>query len=118
VRMGVRPVVVAVVVGVSGLVIPGVRPRPVMVVFAVVHRAGTSFGVVHPARAMVLPLEGHEGVDRVDRLRIARDEPELRAARQLANLLGPYGYDVSPVPVRGCLHLKTAACAIATRRTR
>jgi dimethylargininase len=27
---------------------------------------------------------------------------------QLANLLGPYGYQVEPVEVRGCLHLKSA----------
>jgi dimethylargininase len=27
---------------------------------------------------------------------------------QLSNLLGPYGYQVKPVEVRGCLHLKSA----------
>ncbi|MFT7679322.1 MAG: dimethylargininase [Planctomycetota bacterium] len=31
---------------------------------------------------------------------------------QLAELLAPHGYDVRGVEVRGCLHLKSAACAI------
>lgn len=31
---------------------------------------------------------------------------------QLANLLGPYGYQVQPVEVRGCLHLKSACSHI------
>jgi dimethylargininase len=29
---------------------------------------------------------------------------------QLADLVGPFGYSVIPVPVHGCLHLKTACC--------
>ena len=32
--------------------------------------------------------------------------------RQLAALLGPCGYTVQPVPVRGCLHLKSACCSL------
>lgn len=31
---------------------------------------------------------------------------------QLSNLLGPYGYQVKPVEVRGCLHLKSACSHI------
>jgi dimethylargininase len=31
---------------------------------------------------------------------------------QLAAFLAPYGYDVRPVDVRGCLHLKSGACYI------
>ena len=31
---------------------------------------------------------------------------------QLADLLAPYGYEVRPVEVRGCLHLKSGACAV------
>jgi dimethylargininase len=31
---------------------------------------------------------------------------------QLAAELGPLGYRVRPVPVRGCLHLKTACCSL------
>ncbi len=31
---------------------------------------------------------------------------------QLAAVLAPFGYDVRPVEVRGCLHLKSGACSI------
>lgn len=31
---------------------------------------------------------------------------------QLAIALGPFGYTVSPVEMRGCLHLKSACCAL------
>jgi dimethylargininase len=31
---------------------------------------------------------------------------------QLSDLLGPYGYRVKPVEVRGCLHLKSACCHV------
>lgn len=34
----------------------------------------------------------------------------VEGIRQLARLLQPYGYWVTPVEVRGCLHLKTACC--------
>jgi len=30
----------------------------------------------------------------------------------LSDLLGPYGYQVKPVEVRGCLHLKSACCHV------
>lgn len=36
----------------------------------------------------------------------ARSNPE--GIRQLAVILGPHGYDVTAVPVTGCLHLKSA----------
>lgn len=32
--------------------------------------------------------------------------------RQLAGVLEAYGYSVTPVPVHGCLHLKTACCSL------
>lgn len=35
------------------------------------------------------------------------------AVRQLRAMLEPYGYRVSPVPVDGCLHLKSAATLVA-----
>ena len=35
---------------------------------------------------------------------------------QLAEILKPLGYSVRPVPVRGCLHLKSGCCAIGERR--
>jgi dimethylargininase len=38
----------------------------------------------------------------------ASGRTNVDAARQLAALLGPRGYTVTPVPVRGCLHLKSA----------
>jgi dimethylargininase len=31
---------------------------------------------------------------------------------QLADLVGEFGYSVTPVPVHGCLHLKTACCSL------
>lgn len=33
--------------------------------------------------------------------------------RQLGEILGPYGYEIIPVPVTGCLHLKSAVTWIA-----
>jgi dimethylargininase len=32
--------------------------------------------------------------------------------RQLANIVGPYGYELTAVPVSGCLHLKSAVTAL------
>jgi dimethylargininase len=40
------------------------------------------------------------------------DEAGLRA---LASAVRPFGYAVVPVPVQGCLHLKTACCALDER---
>ncbi len=37
-------------------------------------------------------------------------------ADQLADILKPFGYVVRPVSVRGCLHLKSGACAIGNGR--
>ena len=34
-------------------------------------------------------------------------------ARQLAEIVEPYGYRVTPVAVTGCLHLKSACCAVS-----
>lgn len=36
--------------------------------------------------------------------------------RQLREHVGPLGYEVVPVPVTGCLHLKTGACSIGQGR--
>src|SRR5499427_8897725 len=41
----------------------------------------------------------------------ARSNPE--GLRQLAVILGAYGYDVTAVPVTGCLHLKSAVSYLA-----
>ncbi|HLK48929.1 MAG TPA: arginine deiminase family protein [Bryobacteraceae bacterium] len=35
---------------------------------------------------------------------------------QLAEIVGPFGYIARGVPVRGCLHLKSACCAVGERR--
>jgi len=50
-----------------------------------------------------------------DILRIARrifvglsDRTNAEGIRQLAEFLGPWGYDLTAVPVTGCLHLKSA----------
>jgi dimethylargininase len=37
----------------------------------------------------------------------------IEGARQLGALVEPYGYHVVPVPVTGCLHLKSACCAVS-----
>jgi dimethylargininase len=37
-----------------------------------------------------------------------------QGAGQLAKILGPYGYEVRPVQVRGCLHLKSGACPVGS----
>ena len=37
-------------------------------------------------------------------------------ARQLATMLAPHGFQVVPVPVTGCLHLKSAVTALRLRR--
>lgn len=42
-----------------------------------------------------------------------RTNPE--AVAQLRSLLSPHGYEVLVVPLRGCLHLKTAATLVAER---
>jgi dimethylargininase len=43
----------------------------------------------------------------------ARTNPE--GISQLAAALEPFGYSVTPVAIRGCLHLKSAACPIGER---
>src|SRR5450756_665511 len=37
----------------------------------------------------------------------------VEGARQLEERLSPYGYEVRPVPVNGCLHLKSAATLVS-----
>lgn len=58
-------------------------------------------------------------LDGGDVLRIGRtvlvgssDRTNRAGAEQLAAHLEPFGYQVRPVPVRGCLHLKTAVTAV------
>jgi len=43
-----------------------------------------------------------------------RTNPE--GIRQLRDLAAPFGYAVIPVPVRGCLHLKSACCYLGDQR--
>ncbi|MFW6202405.1 MAG: dimethylargininase, partial [Gemmatimonadota bacterium] len=61
-------------------------------------------------------LDGGD-VLRIDRMlyvgRSARTNAEGR--RQLAEIAGEHDYAVMPVELRGCLHLKTAATAVAAR---
>lgn len=40
------------------------------------------------------------------------DRTNARGIEELARITKPHGYDVRPVPVRGCLHLKTACTAL------
>jgi dimethylargininase len=42
-----------------------------------------------------------------------RTNPE--GIRQLGELLSPFGYRVTPVPVRGCLHLKSGCCYLGNQ---
>ena len=37
---------------------------------------------------------------------------DIDGVRQLGSLLAPFGYEVHPVELRGCLHLKSACCCI------
>lgn len=46
----------------------------------------------------------------------ATERSNAEGIAQLACLLSPYGYRVQPVPVRGCLHLKSAVTAFAPGR--
>ena len=43
--------------------------------------------------------------------RSSRTNPE--GIRQLSEIVAPFGYDVRPVAVRGCLHLKSAVTAVS-----
>lgn len=64
----------------------------------------------------LVTIEAPGTVDGGDVLVLDRDivvgltrRTNLTGIRQLRTLLAPYGYSVRPVPVRGCLHLKSAA---------
>jgi dimethylargininase len=46
----------------------------------------------------------------------ATERSNAEGIAQLARLLSPYGYRVQPVPVRGCLHLKSAVTALGPGR--
>jgi len=70
----------------------------------------------HPVRRIIYPgtLEGG------DVLRIGRrlfvglsSRSNAEGIRQLEAIVSPFGYNVRPVAVRGCLHLKTAVTAPA-----
>jgi dimethylargininase len=72
-----------------------------------------------PYRPLV-QLEPPGTIDGGDILRIGKKIFVGRTTRsnpagieQLGNLLKPYGYTVSGVPVRGCLHLKSAVTQVA-----
>lgn len=65
-------------------------------------------------------IEGPARVDGGDILRVGRriylglsSRSDTNAMEQLQDLLGPFGYEVQPVTVTGCLHLKSAVTQIA-----
>jgi dimethylargininase len=73
-------------------------------------------GALRPVVAITAPAT----LDGGDVLRAGRRVFVGRSARtnaagiaQLTDILSPYGYDVAPVDVSGCLHLKTAASLVA-----
>jgi len=67
----------------------------------------------------VLRMEGPGTVDGGDALRIERtvhvglsQRSDAEGIAELGRLLRPFGYEVRPVPVRGCLHLKSAVTEV------
>ncbi len=67
-------------------------------------------------------IEGPGTLDGGDVLVLERDivvgltpRTNLTGIRQLREHLAPFGYTVTPVPVRGCLHLKSAATRAGPR---
>jgi dimethylargininase len=62
-------------------------------------------------------IEGGD-VLRVDRTLLVglSSRTNLAGTEALAAFVGRYGYQVTPVPVRGCLHLKSACCALPDGR--
>ncbi|HYG81997.1 MAG TPA: arginine deiminase family protein [Pyrinomonadaceae bacterium] len=67
-------------------------------------------------------LAGAAEVDGGDVLRVGRElfvglsaRTNARAAEELKRILGPFGYQITPVSVRGGLHLKTACTALDER---
>lgn len=70
----------------------------------------------------VARLSGAATIDGGDVLRVGRElfvglssRTNRRAAEELKRILGPFGYEVTPVDVKGCLHLKTACTALDER---
>ena len=68
----------------------------------------------------LLRIEAPGTLDGGDVLRVARTlyvgasaRSSAQGIRQLAELLARYNYQVVPVPLRGCLHLKTAVTQVA-----
>lgn len=68
----------------------------------------------------LLRIEPPGTLDGGDVLRIARtlyvgisSRSNPSGIEQLGSLLSPFGYDVLPVPVRGCLHLKSAVTQVS-----
>lgn len=67
----------------------------------------------------VLPIEAPATLDGGDVLRVGRtilvglsSRTKRRAVDQLRRLLEPFAYTVSAVPLRGCLHLKSAVTQV------
>lgn len=68
----------------------------------------------------LLAIDAPGTLDGGDVMRVGRTLYVGQSARsnaagvvQLRDLIAPLGYDVVPVPMRGCLHLKSAATAVA-----
>jgi dimethylargininase len=71
-------------------------------------------------REVVVSIEPPETLDGGDVLVLGREvfvglssRTSVSAVRQLATIVEPHGYRVSGVEISGCLHLKSAACAVA-----
>jgi dimethylargininase len=72
-----------------------------------------------PVRRIELPaaLEGGDVLRVGRRLLVgASSRTNAAGASALAAIVGRHGYEVAPVPVLGCLHLKTACCALDDER--
>jgi dimethylargininase len=86
-------------------------------------RRGEVAGIERAVRAyreQVVRIEAPGTLDGGDVLQVGRrvfvgqsQRSNAAGIGQLADLLAPFGYRVTPVPLRGCLHLKSAVTALS-----
>lgn len=81
-----------------------------------VASVAATLGPFRPLRRIEAPgtLDGGDVVRIGRRLFVGQTaRTNADGIRQLADLVRPFGYDVEPVPVTGCLHLQSAATPVA-----
>jgi dimethylargininase len=81
-----------------------------------VESVASALDAIRPLRSIESPgtLDGGDVVCLGRRLFVGQTaRTNADGARQLAQLVRPFGYDVRPVPVTGCLHLQSAVTPVA-----